>query len=184
MSTFDNEDYKWRETYFVLFDSSKRPSLKRTQKMLRSLSDRYVLVNLEADEQGRFNSLTVLAPDNNAALDISYVSGEEVLGQTATMIEDMKLELADQGDQSDQSDQGDQGDQGDQENNPDIEKYVRLAKCDARFEVMHFERVFDAGYSDEEPDDMLDPGALLLILGALVELCDGVGVDPQSGTLV
>lgn len=175
MSTFDNEDYKWRETYFVLFDSSKRPSLKRTQKMLRSLSDRYVLVNLEADEQGRFNSLTVLAPDNNAALDISFVSGEEVLVQTATMIEDMKLELADK---------GDKGDEEDQENDPDIEKYVRLAKCDARFEVMHFERVFDSGFSDEEPDDMLDPGALLLILDALVELCDGVGVDPQSGTLV
>ena len=49
MSTFDNQDYKWRETYFVLFESSKRPTLKRMQKILRGVSDRFVLVNLEGE---------------------------------------------------------------------------------------------------------------------------------------
>ena len=27
MSTFENEQYKWRETYFVLFSAAKRPTL-------------------------------------------------------------------------------------------------------------------------------------------------------------
>ena len=42
MSTFENEDYKWRETYFVMFDSSKRPSVHAMKKTLGGLSTRFV----------------------------------------------------------------------------------------------------------------------------------------------
>ena len=31
MSTFERDEYKWRETYFVLFDSGKRPTLKTSR---------------------------------------------------------------------------------------------------------------------------------------------------------
>ena len=37
---------------------------------------------------------------------------------------------------------------------------------------------------EDEADEMLDPSALLIVLDALVELTGGVGVDPQSGTLL
>ena len=35
MSTFENDDYKWRETYFVLFDAAQRPTLSKLAAALR-----------------------------------------------------------------------------------------------------------------------------------------------------
>ncbi len=32
MSTFERENFQWRETYFVLFDADKRPTLARVEK--------------------------------------------------------------------------------------------------------------------------------------------------------
>ena len=61
----------------------------------------------------------------------------------------------------------------------------RLREYDARFDVLHFERVGDAeDAEDEEPDGMLDPSALLLVLDALAELTGGIAVDPQTGTML
>jgi hypothetical protein len=34
MSMFENDQYRWRETYFVLFDSSRTPSLKKIEETL------------------------------------------------------------------------------------------------------------------------------------------------------
>ena len=62
-------------------------------------------------------------------------------------------------------------------------KVERLAQCEARFDLLHFEHVGEQE-SDEDPDEMLDPSALLIVLDALVELTSGVGVDPASGTLL
>ena len=45
---------------------------------------------------------------------------------------------------------------------------------------MHFEQVIDG----DEGDEMFDPSALLLVIEALTELTGGIGIDPQSGTLV
>ena len=62
-------------------------------------------------------------------------------------------------------------------------KWDRLKSCDARFDIYHFEQVV---LPDGEEDDegFLDPGALLIVLQHIAKLCHGVGVDPQSGTLV
>jgi hypothetical protein len=162
MSTFERDEYKWRETYFVLFDSCKRPNLKKVERVLHELSDRFKLTNARADEDGRFESITVLAPDDYAALDISYESGEEVLEQGAALEEEMKSSAADADERS---------------------RLARLSKCDARFDLLHFEQVTD-DEPEDEADEMLDPSALLIVLDALVELTGGVGVDPQSGTLL
>src|SRR6188472_2151813 len=89
MSTFERDGYQWRETYFVLFDACKRPTLKHVQKVLSQLHDRFEFVACVADEDGRFESMTVLAPDDYAALDISYVAGEEVLEQGTALYEEM-----------------------------------------------------------------------------------------------
>ena len=60
------------------------------------------------------------------------------------------------------------------------EKAARLDACDARYEVFHFEQM---GAIDDE-EGFLDPGALLMVLEQLAELCDGVVIDPQSGGFV
>ena len=47
--------------------------------------------------------------------------------------------------------------------------------------LIHFAEVADGA---DDSDEMLDPSALLLVLEALVQLTGGVGVDPQSGSLI
>jgi len=162
MSTFENDQYRWRETYFVLFDSAKRPSLKKLQRALARLSSRFILTNLGAGEQGQFESLTVLAPDDFAALDVCYLYGEEVLEQGRQWAE----ELAAAGCRED-----------------DRDRLNRLRHCDGRFDLLHFEQISDAG-DEDELGEMLDPSTLLIVLDALVKLTDGIAIDPQSGSLL
>ena len=43
MSTFEDDRYRWRETYFVLFPATRRPKLKVVENKLAALSKRYSL---------------------------------------------------------------------------------------------------------------------------------------------
>jgi hypothetical protein len=158
MSMFENGQYCWRETYFVLFDSSRRPSLEKVQKALAAVSSRFTLTNLTSDESGRAESLTVLAPDDFAALDVCYLEGEEVLEQGAQLADDMQALGC---------------------RPEDRDRLQRIRSLDARFDVLHFEQVVD--FCDDESDEMLDPTALLVVLDALVKLTGGIAIDPQAG---
>src|ERR1700685_171065 len=71
MLTFENDDYKWRETYFVLFDSGKRPTLAKIASALRKLNARFELINMAAEDEDAFDSLTLHSPQDYAAMDIS-----------------------------------------------------------------------------------------------------------------
>ncbi|HZZ26421.1 MAG TPA: hypothetical protein VFE46_00335 [Pirellulales bacterium] len=160
MSTFENHDFKWRETYFVLFDSARRPMLEQVKRRLLKINPRFELSNGEADDAGHFDSVSLRSPQDYAAMDISYVSGEEVSDQVDELQRDMKGNI----DASDRP------------------KLAQLGQCDAKFDILHFEQVSD-NEGDEE-SEMLDPSALLSVMDALIELTKGVGVDPQSGSLM
>lgn len=157
MSTFESGGYRWRETYFLLFDSAQRPTVERMQNLLEGLPGKLDLQNLRADDDGRFDSVTVVAPGTYSALDISYLEGEEVLEQAAEFLEQFQDANSTSAEQ---------------------EKLKRISACDSRFDILHFEEVVD------EEDEMFDPSALLLVVEALTELTEGVGVDPQSGTIM
>jgi len=162
MSTFEDSRYRWRETYFVLFDARRRPTLKQTADALMALNKRFQLSNAGDDGHGRIDSLTLVSPDDFAALDICYAEGEEVLEQTAALVEEFKKLGAEK---------------------PPSLTWEQLRACDGRFDVLHFEQVVEE--SDEEADDeILDPGALLLVLDALAKLTGGVAIDPQAGTFL
>jgi len=163
MSMFENDRYRWRETYFVLFRSGRRPTLETVQKTLSALSDRFTLANLSADEDGQFDSLTLVAPDDFAALDICYTGGAEVLEQGAMLAEEMTPLAREIGDEQSLS---------------------KIRQCDARFDVLHFEEITDLDEDDDEAEEMLDPSALLLVLGALAKISDGIAMDPQGGTIL
>jgi len=161
MSLFENDQYQWRETYFVLFEATRRPTLRRVQQVLRKVNPRFTLANAVADDRGRFESITVISPDDFAALDICYVEGEEVTEQ----VERLSEEMAD--------------------TEPllkDRNYMARFRRFDGRFDVLHFEQTVDL--DDDEAEGMLDPGTLLTVLDAMVKLTGGVAVDPQSGTFV
>ena len=162
MSTFERDEYKWRETYFVFFDAAKRPTMKKVERVLRNLNDRFEFINARADEDGRFESITVISPDDYAALDISFEAGEEVLEQGASLYQELRSSVSDADERS---------------------RLERLPKLDARFDLLHFEQM-TADASGDEADEMLDPSALLIVLDALVELTGGVGIDPASATLL
>jgi hypothetical protein len=162
MSTFEDKNYRWRETYFVLFDAKKRPKLKSVLKMLGDLNPRYEIVQPHGDSHGAIDSLTVVSPDDYAALDLCYTEGEEVLELAPDLVKDLKKSSADA---------------------PSPVPYEKILRYDGRFDVLHFERITD---EPEEPDEdeMLDPSALLIVLEALANLTGGVAVDPQSGTVL
>lgn len=162
MSTFERDEYKWRETYFVLFDSTHRPSLAKVESLLNDLSSRFQLTNPRANDDGLFESITIMSPDDYAALDMSYESGEEVTEQVVTLQEELAGSLAD-----------------DEERG----KLEQLVTFDARLDLLHFEQT-SSDTGEDELDEMLDPSTLLIVLDAVVELTGGVGVDPQSGSLM
>jgi len=161
MSMFEDSRYRWRETYFVLFDATKRPKLTSVTKMLSALNKRFQLTNLGADAQDRIDSLTLISPDDYAALDICYTGGAEVLEQAASLVEDLKKTGAD---------------------SPPPVPWERIKRYDGRFDVLHFEQVPEDVEDDAEDDGMLDPSALLVVLGALATLTKGVAIDPQAAT--
>jgi hypothetical protein len=161
----ESEQFAWRDTYFVWFMASRRPSLKQLQKTLAALPDHYELQHPEADEQGNIESITVLSTNDRAALEISYLTGDDIQMEAEASAEEMKTA-------------------GDS----DPKRLNRLSLCDARFEVIQFERVdesdTDAKPDDEEGFDGFDPSMLLVVVSALTKLVDGIGVDPQSGLIV
>ena len=163
MSMFEDSRYRWRETYFVLFHSSDRPALGKVQQALSTLNEQYELTNLNPDEQHRIDSLTLISPEDFAALDICYTEGPDVLEQGAELADQMHSAAA-------------------EPNKKAIVKQIR--QCDARFDVLHFEEVPDPSEEAEDEDEILDPSALLLVLDALAGVTGGIAVDPQSGTVV
>jgi hypothetical protein len=160
---FEDSSYRWRETYFVLFEAKKRPKLTGVTKTLSALNKRFQLTNLSADDNGQIDSLTLISPDDYAALDICYTGGAEVLEQVAALVEDLKKAGAD---------------------SPPPVPWGKIKQYDGRFDVLHFEQVPEDVAEDAEDDGMLDPSALLIVLGALAELTEGVAVDPQAGTFL
>jgi hypothetical protein len=159
---FEDSRYRWRETYFVLFDAKHRPALKTVVKTLSALNKQFELTNRTADSHGQVESLTLLAPDDFAALDICYTEGDEVLEQTVSLVAELKKVGAE---------------------TPPPVPWEEIKRYGGRFDVLHFEQI--AEEADDEPDEeMLDPSALLIVLAALAKLTTGVAVDPQAGTFL
>lgn len=162
MSLFANGNYRWRETYFVLFEQSKLPSPLGMREALEKLGTGYEILEESIDEDGCIEAMTVVSVYDFAAMDISYVTGEEVAEQIAELqseLDDTELTQLEQA------------------------KLKRLPECNARFDIYHFQQVVDND-SDDDEDEFMDPGSLLAVLEQLAQLCDGVGVDPQAGSLM
>jgi len=163
MSMFERRDYRWRETFFIVFAPEKRPQAQRVVEALRGLSEHYTVENVQANEQGEIESLTLLAPEDNAALDVSFASGPEIVEEQKNLIEEMQPLVVDK---------------------QERRRLAKIAEWEARFDVLHFEHVEADSAADEALDETLDPGALLLAVDVLAELTGGVAIDPQSGTVM
>jgi hypothetical protein len=164
MSLFENEDYRWRETYFVLFHEADRPTAEAIVQGLQKVNAHYQISNIRASEAGQFESLTLISAGDYAGMDISYVFGEEVREHTEELIEEMLPLLSAK----------------------EKPRLKQLTQYDARLDVYHFEQLVyvGSGDDDDELDEFMDPGALLVVLKTLAKLTGGIGVDQDSGTLI
>jgi hypothetical protein len=161
----EENQLEWRDTYFILFQRSERPTLTQVEAAISDATSNIRLENLEADEDGLFESILVHVPDDNAALEISFEAGEAVLEQCTQLAQQL---------------------QSGEDLEPD--QFAALLRADARLDVMHFERVTDDTYggSDDEDDEpeALDPASLLTVVEALAKLTGGLPIDPGSGALM
>lgn len=165
MSLFENDEYQWRETYFILFDEAQQPSARQLEQALRRLDPRYEVRDVRADENGRFESLTLIAPDDYSAMDISLVRGDEVVEQTNELMKELLKNAS----------------------SPKEKQHIRdLSRYRTRYDVYHFEQLIFVGREDgdDDMDDFMDPGAVLTVMQEIAELCRGVIVDPQAYTII
>jgi hypothetical protein len=160
MSLFENGSYQWRETYLVLFESARRPLAVDVEQALAALGQRYEIKDVRADDEGRFDCLTLISPDDYAAMDVSYVYGEEVTEQTRELVKDLKPTAATAAERA---------------------GLDRMLALDARFDIYHFEEIVTG---DDEDDEFMDPGCLLQVMEELTRLVNGVGLDPATGALL
>lgn len=159
MSMFEDPRFRWRETYFVQFDAVHRPSLDKLKAAVATLGDRFALENLTGDDAGRFESCTLIAPDDFAAIDISYLEGEEVLEQGFELANELE---------------------GTVRSSENLQRVHLLRMFTGRFDVLHFEQVMEQE-GESDPPEMLDPSSLFIVLDMLAGLTQGIAVDPQSG---
>ncbi len=162
----DNRDdqLEWRDTYFILFQQSDRPTLTQVEAAITEASRRLKLENLEADDDGMFESVLVQAPQDNAALEISYETGDAVIQQSADLAKQLRDDLK-------------------------AKELKQMLKADARLDVMLFERVREEEFADEDDDEdwdtgSLDPSSLLNVVDALAKLTGGLPIDPASGAIL
>ena len=157
----DGDQLEWRDTYFILFQQSGRPTLTQVEAAITYATRHVTLENLEADEDGMFESLLVQAPDDHSALEISYETGDAVIEQSAALAKQLRGEAT-----------------------PDQLK--RLLRADARLDVMHFERVSSESLDDDDDweGNALDPSSLLNVVDALAKLTKGLPIDPASGAIL
>jgi hypothetical protein len=159
MNSFERDDLEWLETYFIMFDAERRPTLEQVEKSLKKLRSNFEVHGGGADSDGLFESLTLISPADMAAIDISFESGEAVSAEAKSLHRELKSMACDENEKT---------------------QIARLPKLNARLDLMHFGRVGD----DAEIDESFDPGTLIVVVEALAKLTGGVGIDPQSGTLV
>ncbi|HAN97288.1 MAG TPA: hypothetical protein DCQ98_07580 [Planctomycetaceae bacterium] len=165
MSLFEDDRYRYRETCFVLFSCRSLPDVRSIVASLAGLGDRYRLSKPETTPDGTFDSLTIRCPYDRSAMDITLVADDDIAEQVEAWNEEFRqFTLSD----------------------VDRAKLERLADFDCRFDIFHFEQIAASGDSADDDGDAetFDPGALLVVLQQLARLTGGIGVDPQSATLL
>jgi hypothetical protein len=159
VSLFGDRNYQYRDTYFVLFPRANRPNEGKLKAMLKDLGGKFESSEIR-HSNGQIESLTLIDPQDYSAMDIAYVEGEDVLAQVKEIREEFRAITV---------------------RGEDLEKLNRLKSFDARFDIFHFEQVVE---TEGDEDEYVDPGGLLLLMDKLVEVCGGVGYDPQSQSLI
>lgn len=181
------DELLWLETYFILFPGKRRPTLTQVEHALTAANPRLQLHNLAANDDGLFESVLIESPEDHAAVEVSFETGDAIAEQNMQWAKELKDRLS-------------------------PKQLQAIVAADARLDIAHFERVpqggagsqpkpvtREAAFSESEDswdDDLgdevdieaameiFDPTCLLTVVEALRGLTKGLTFDPASGELV
>ena len=120
MSTFEDDRYQWRETYFVLFDPEKRPKMESIRTGLQSVFGSLHIRGSQEDELGQLEMLSVASYEDFAAIDMVYREGDQVIAEMQAILEEL-VNLT--------------------STKQNRLKIMKAGKCSAKLDVMHFEQM-------------------------------------------
>lgn len=175
----NSDELLWLETYFIVFPHKRRPTLAQVEHALAEANARLRLENLAADDDGLFASLLVESPEDHAAVEVSYETGEAIIEQNLEWAKQLRAQLS-------------------------PKQLQQLVASDARLDLAHFERVqagrarspakaaedfpeddqFSDDFDAEAAMEVFDPTCLLTVVEALSSLTKGLTFDPASGEVV
>lgn len=167
-SFFENPDYEWRETLFVLFDRKTCPPVTRETVRRFFAETEFAFLEIKAAKEsadGMLRRLLAVSPETRCGLELVFQEGDAVLEQTREFHRTIQETL-------------------DAYESRQWEKIFPLSAC---FELMYFEKIQKslriAGETREEPL-LYDPGTLLFVTEKLSQFTHGVVLDPQSGMIL
>ncbi len=167
---FENPEYEWRETLFVLFDGRQHPPLTEAEKKSLVAEAEFSFLEVEKAKtapDGQLKSLLFLSPETDSAVELQYREGRTVLEQSRAFYESIRAIL-------------------DNEERQQWQKIMQLPSC---YELIYFEKpTGEIRLAEEFPDEdemsFYDPGALLFLMENLARRTHGTAVDPQSGMIL
>ncbi|MCS5631630.1 MAG: hypothetical protein NZ744_12425 [Pirellulaceae bacterium] len=162
MSLFDDPNYRWRDTFLVLFDDEQRPTVALALSAIQKIG-KFEVRNSSESESQYIESITITSSVDLVGLEILYVAGAEVVEETETLV----IELAEDAMLLGQE-----------------HSLTQLSAANARFDILHFEKITENSNEPSDDDELLDPGSLLAVTAALADLVSGVAVDPSSASFV
>ena len=162
MSLFDDPNYRWRDTFLVLFDDEHRPTIELALSAIQKIG-KFEMQNLSESESRHIESMTITSNIDLVGLEIFYVAGAEVVEETEALV----LELAEDALLLGNED-----------------SLTQLSTANARFDILHFEQITENSNEPSDDDELMDPGSLLAVTAALASLVNGVAVDPSSASFV
>ncbi len=162
MSLFDDPNYRWRDTFLVLFDDEQRPTIKLALSAIQQIG-KFNVRNSSESESRLIESITITSSVDLVGLEILYVAGDEVVEE----IEALVMELAEDAMLLGNED-----------------SLTQLSAANARLDILHFEKITENSNGPSDDDELMDPGSLLAVTAALANLVSGVAVDPSSASFV
>ena len=162
MSLFDDPNYRWRDTFLVLFDDEQRPTVELALSAIQQIG-KFEVRNSSESETQHIESITITSNVDLTGLEILYVAAAEVVEETEALVVELTEDAMLLG----------------QEN-----ALVQLSAANARFDILHFEKITENSNEPSDDDELMDPGSLLTVTAALADLVNGVAVDPSSASFV
>jgi hypothetical protein len=162
MSLFDDSNYRWRDTFLVLFDDEQRPTIELALSAIQKIG-KFEMQNLSESESRHIESMTITSNVDLVGLEIFYVAGAEVVEETEALVLELTEDALLLGNE---------------------DSLTQLSTANARFDILHFEQITENANEPSDDNELMDPGSLLAVTAALASLVNGVAVDPSAASFV